>query len=91
MDRADALRLQTAIDDILDAASAEPDDVRSAMGAVNWGDLGCTEIEGRRSFLHDVPEVIVAIIEEASPSATGLRDYVQGKLGRADVFIETEW
>ena len=94
MTRADALKLQTAIDDILDEAATEPDDVRSAMGAVNWGELACSQIELRRSLIHDGPsgaEIIVAIIEEAAPDATGLRDYVQLKLGRADVFIETEW
>jgi hypothetical protein len=32
----------------------------------------------------------VATIEEASPDAAGLRAYVQDKLGRDDVKIETE-
>jgi hypothetical protein len=89
--RNEALDLQNAIDDILLGAGTEPDDVRLAMGAINWGDLGCTEIELRRSLLHDFPETIVALIEEASPDAIGLRDYVRMKLGRDDVQIETEW
>ena len=59
------------------------------MGAINWGDLLCTDIELRRSLIGK-GETIVATIEEASPDAAGLRAYVQDKLGRDDVKIETE-
>ena len=88
--RDEALRLQITINDILRGAKAEPDDVRIAMGAINWGDLLCTDIELRRSLIGK-GETIVATIEEASPDAAGLRAYVQDKLGRDDVEIETEW
>jgi hypothetical protein len=88
--RDEALRLQININDILRGAKAEPDDVRNAMGAINWGDLLCTDIELRRSLIGK-GETIVATIEEASPDAAGLRAYVQAKLGRDDVKIETEW
>ena len=69
-----ALVLQAEINAILAAAATEPDDARNAMGAVNWGDLGCVEIEMRRSLLRsDEPSWVVAIVEEESPDAAGLK------------------
>lgn len=87
----DALRLQSAIDAILTKAATEPGAARHAMGAINWGDLGCTEIEERRSLLHPGDPWVVAIIEEASPDAVGLKKYVGDRLDRPDIVIETEW
>jgi len=84
--------LQSRINAILDQPAAEPDDVRVRLGAIHWGDLGCTGVEVRALLLirDDQPQ-IVATIEKASPDATGLHDYVRVKLGRFDIVIETEW
>ena len=87
-----ALVLQAEINAILDAAENEPGDVRQAMGAINWGDLGCTEIEERFSLLRPGEFCIVAIVEEASPDATGLKAYILERLpSYPNLAIETEW
>jgi hypothetical protein len=91
MSHDEALTLQAAIDTILAAAAHEPGHVRSAMGAINWGDLRCVDLEERRSLLHPGEPQIVAIIEEASPDAIGLHAYIHARLCRDDVTIETEW
>ena len=88
MTRAEAVSLQAEINAILDQAATEPNEARIAMGAVNWGDLGCTDIELRQSLLFD-EDTIVVRIEEASPDAIGLRDYVQAKLGRVGIFMSS--
>jgi hypothetical protein len=87
----EALALQAKINTILEAARHEPKDKRTSMGAINWGDLRCVEIEERRSLLLPGDRWIVALIEEASPEALGLHRYVRMRLGRADVRIETAW
>ena len=81
----------------VDAAleAAKPEEVK---GAVNWGDLGVTGVElvesldgyGHARLFYRV------IIEEASPSAVELHDYIRGHLvagGYETDIIEivTEW
>jgi hypothetical protein len=61
-------------------------------GAINWGDLGttdaqhCIDVSGRTFFR--------IIIEEASPDASELRDFVSKRLaeeGWQNVDVELEW
>lgn len=92
MTREEAKTLQAIVDEALDEAHAN--EGQAEMGAINWGDLSCTDVEERRSLLHDDAPTIVVIIEEASPEATGLRGFVGERLearGYHDVWIETEW
>jgi len=51
--------------------------------SINWGDLGCTYVE----------QEIVVTIEEASPTASGLREFIWKRLKEAEYDCEviTEW
>jgi len=88
-----ASRLQTLTNDALGKAAKLSNEERLIMGAINWGDLNCCDVEERRSLLSG--NVLVAvIIEKASPSATGLQAYVGQYLeehGHDDVYVSTEW
>jgi len=55
-------------------------------GSVNFGDLKCTNVERRN-------DVYVAYVSEASPSADGLKRYLEEWLHRWGwpVVVETEW
>jgi len=93
MTRAEAEKLQAAVNLILKQARQLPDHERVAMGAINWGDLNCTDVEERKSLLTDSCFQAV-IIEEASPDAEGLRKFVGERLdvrGYRNVYVETEW
>lgn len=86
-----AVRLQQAADAILDAIPATE---RQRMGAVNWGDLRCREVEVRQSLLRDAGPEIWLTVEEASPHASELHLYLLGKLceqGWPFIGIETDW
>jgi hypothetical protein len=88
-----ASRLQRLTNDALDKAAELSNEERLIMGAINWGDLGCCDVEERRSLLKGTSFVAVCI-EEASPDATGLQNYVGKYLeehGHGDVYVSTEW
>jgi hypothetical protein len=93
MTRDEAQALMDEVDIILDEV---PSDDRGDMGAVNWADLRCVDVELRQSLVYgdDATMRIVIMIEEASPNAQKLCDYVamhlHPKWGPA-VSIETEW
>ena len=56
-------------------------------GPVNWGDLKCFDVEQRG-------KVFIAKVDEASPDAHGLREYLERWLriwGWEEVIVETEW
>lgn len=65
------------------------------LGAINWGDLGCTDVQECRS-VHDNYATVTVTIEEASPDGNNeLREYMYEKLmtkfpGIA-FEINTEW
>lgn len=93
MTKEEAERLQAAVNEILDEAKLD-DKAHAAMGAVNWGDLRCTDVEERRSALYDHQSPVVVMIEEADPGALGLRNFVSRRLakrGYNDVVVVTEW
>lgn len=56
-------------------------------GAINWGDLSCSDVEKRADGVY------LVTIEEASPDAQSLSAYVQGWLTKWGwpVEVETEW
>jgi hypothetical protein len=91
MTRDEAKRLRKTVNEALDAADKLDD--KYSMGAINWGDLECTDVEERASLLHG-GTLIAVTIEEASPDATSLQAYVGGYLavhGWKDVLVVTEW
>jgi len=90
----DAERLR----DVVNAGLADAfDQMKNGFdfGGVNWGDLGCTDIEQRTSQLHPSnPAVIYAVIEEAAPDAHKLCKFIEEHLkknGFPDVAVVTEW
>lgn len=90
MTETEAIALMDEVNAALDAAEKC---ARASMGAVNWGDLSCRDVEVRTSLIHDT-SMIAVTIEEASPDATGLRAFVSAWLeerGWKDVDVETEW
>lgn len=72
--------------------TAKPEDIK---GAINWGDLHCTDVQLVTSV--DDASYINIIIEEASPDGNDeLKEYVLKKVsefypGLLDVYVETEW
>lgn len=84
--------------DLVNAALAEAGELscaeRSRLGAINWGDLGCVDVEARRSLLRKGGALIAVVIEEASPDAVGLHAFVGDYLeihGHPEVLVETAW
>ena len=65
---------------------------KEPLGAVNWGDIGVTDIQYRLSMIHDEKPHIVVLIEEASPECE-LPAYIYSRLnGRfPNVYYECEW
>lgn len=57
-------------------ASAKPTNIE---GAINWGDLHCTDVEECRS-VHDDAVVVRVTIEEADPNNPELQGYMYEKL-----------
>lgn len=72
-------------------STVDPDRVDKLIGKdpgpVNWGDLKCFDVEQRGV-------VFVAKVDEASPEAAGLREYLEHwlrKWGWDHVVVEMEW
>lgn len=89
----EATRLKRVVDEALKEARKRPDDERVRMGAINWGDLWCIDVEERKSLLTDTVFIAV-VIEEASPDAQGLQQFVGDWLdqrGYKQVYVSTEW
>jgi len=72
-------------------ANLKPGEVE---GAINWGDLHCTDVEECRSVHYTEPFVRVTI-EEASPDNLKLWEYMGKKLGEKfpdiEFAIHMEW
>ena len=72
-------------------ANLKPDEVE---GAINWGDLSCTDVEECRSVHNDFTAVRVTI-EEADPNNVELWEYMGKMLGEKFPDIQfqvvTEW
>jgi hypothetical protein len=70
---------------------ADPNEID---GAINWGDLGCTDVQECRS-VHDNYTTVTVTIEEADPSNQELRQYVYERLTEkfpgVQFEINTEW
>jgi hypothetical protein len=85
MTKEQALDLQATVNGILAQALGE----RSRIGgAVNWGSLGCVDVE--MSLLDGV---VTVTIEEASPEAVDLQIFVAGELerrGYGSIAVRTE-
>lgn len=84
------LRIRDLVNAALCAAYNLPDDQRFALGAINWGDLDCVDVEHRESLLYPGEPVCVALVEEASPEATGLQQFVRQYLLEHGLHIEVE-
>jgi hypothetical protein len=82
--KAKAIQIQKDIDAIIDGT--DPKDVG---GAINWGDLSCTDVS-----VSLMDGLWCATIEEASPDATELALYIHNELqhfGHKDVWVRCEW
>lgn len=91
--KADALEIQDAVNAALDAARAMHAYAKTGLGAVNWDEVSCTDVEERRSLLRD-SRLVAVVIEEASPSAAGLQRHIGAVLdahGWELVYVATEW
>jgi len=86
MTKDEALDLQRVVDEILERAFDERHDIG---GAVNWGDLLCTDVS-----ISLLDGLVTVLIEEAAPEAYELKEYVYNELIKAgfrDVSVATEW
>jgi hypothetical protein len=85
MTRNEALDLQTMVNKILEHAFAKRNEI---CGAVNWADLACTDVA-----ISLLDEVVTVTIEEASPDANELREFVSTELSKVghNVRVQTEW
>jgi len=88
VDRSKTVKLRDETDTVI--WSLKPDDV---PGAINWGDLGCCEVQ---EVVNDMRRWYRVIIEEADPSNPAL--HAAGLAGLAalgwdtdDLEIETAW
>lgn len=63
-------------------------------GAINWGDLSCTDVEECRS-VHDNFTTVRVTIEEADPNNPELCEYMYGmlvtKFDGVAFDVRTEW
>lgn len=95
MKRRDAEDIQAIVEEALKEAQALPDGERFLMGAINWADLKCTDIEERRSLIYPEREPLIAVlIEEVSPDATNLHKFIGERLdaaGWTNIYVTTEW
>ncbi len=84
--RAHATRIESAVNDII--GEMEPN---SSLGAVNWADLMCVEVEVSLTN----PDLIwTATVEEASPDACKFASLITKELaerGFPHVHVRTEW
>jgi hypothetical protein len=86
MTKDEALTLQSATYEVLSVARAKRDEID---GAINWGDLACVDVSV--SLLDDQ---VTVWIEEASPDATELHQFVSSaldKMGHSAICVVTEW
>jgi len=88
VDRSKAVKLRDETDNVI--WSLKPDDV---PGAINWGDLGCREVQ---EVINDERRWYRVIIEEADPVNRALHDAVLVGLVALgwnidDLEIETDW
>lgn len=88
VDRSKAVKLRDETDTVI--WSLKPDDV---PGAINWGDLGCCEVQ---EVVNDMRRWYRVIIEEADPSNPALHAAVLAGLAALgwdtdDLEIETAW
>lgn len=88
VDRSKTVKLRDETDNVI--WSLKPDDV---PGAINWGDLGCREVQ---EVINDERRWYRVIIEEADPSNPDLHAAVlAGLVAKGwkadDVEIETAW
>lgn len=85
--------LQRAVDEALAEAEKLPPDKRYHLGAVNWADLKCSDVE-RRSSLINGSTMVAVVIEEAAPDAVGLQQFVGDWLENhrwPNIYVVTEW
>jgi hypothetical protein len=85
--------------DLIDVVEADLKKARRLMkkedfGAVNWGDLGVSDVEYRMSLMRpDDGPICVVVIEEASPDCK-LAKWLSDRLDRdrfPNTYIECEW
>jgi hypothetical protein len=79
--QARARELRALVDEALAEARASDDDERRRMGAVNWADLRCVDVEQRTSLINDSTTIAVTI-KEAAPDAIELQRFVGEYLER---------
>jgi hypothetical protein len=90
--------LQTQVDMILKEAIDENQKPPGIKGAINWGDLRCVDILECRSKTENYSYILVCI-EEASPDAFELTEFVRKRLNEFDfektfglpVAVEAMW
>lgn len=80
--------------DHVEALLKRASDSKADMGAVNWGDLGVTDIQYRLSMLQpEYGPFCVVTVEEASPGC-GLSDWLNRELDSKKfpaTYVECEW
>lgn len=72
---------------------------RKIEGAINWGDLSCSDVELVESLMsseygENSAITIRVVIEEADPENRQLQEYIAQKLSKAgflDIEVWTEW
>jgi hypothetical protein len=79
--QARAQELRALVDEALAEARKRSGEERDRMGAVNWADLRCVDVEQRTSLIKDSTTIAVTI-EEAAPDAIGLQTFVGEYLER---------
>jgi hypothetical protein len=87
MTKDEAIALMSTVDGILEEAFEKR---REIGGAVNWADLGCTDVA-----VSPISGLVTVTIEEASPGgAQELCRFVSDELMKAgyqDIYVLTEW
>jgi len=81
-----------AVNSILKEASLYKEDF--SMDSINWGDLKCNEVREVSTIYPEEDKSIEIIIDEASPDAYHLCEFVYDKLSERygiEVYVRTEW
>ena len=86
------INTQELIDEI-ERLLKEASKTKSYFGAVNWGDLGVSDVEYRMSMLGSFGPYCVVVIDEASPECK-LSNWIMEHLDRErfkHVYVECKW
>jgi len=81
-----------AVNSILKEASLYKEDF--SLDAISWGDLKCNEVRQISTIYPEEDNSIEVIINEASPDAYHLCEFVYDKLAErygVEVYVRTEW